>query len=373
LATFDADAGGGKLPPKRLLFLGAGASAPLDYPTTAQFKSKLGQETNDEDLKSILSSGEFKDIEEVLLIFDQLATFQQVPQALHFLTTFWSTQINTGKYSLRPDKDLVPHVLRLREIVRGAVFRYYEPDPRFDKLLLNLHGRLVDFFTFDPSKDGTAIVTTNYDMAVERLGKLAGKTVRDGFDGDPNSQTGKWNPIRIFGSFEDVGIDLLKLHGSLNWRVERDTGNLVRVPITERVPVNSRQYSENVLIYPASKGVPKDEPFTTLFKMLEKLLSDVHSCFVIGYRFRDDVVNSYISRFLQSKGKSLYVLSPSASTDVKENLRPIGGGADIVPIDDYFRPTTEKTWKGIVTSISFEEAPLLGLTRQGVVKIMDSR
>jgi hypothetical protein len=58
---------------------------------------------------------------------------------------------------------------------------------------------------------------------------------------------------------------------------------------------------------------------------------------------------------------------------VKKNLKPAGNGAEIVTIDEYFRPNTEKTWKDIVTTISIEEATLRGLTQQSIAKSMASR
>lgn len=67
--------------------------------------------------------------------------------------------------------------------------------------------------------------------------------------------------------------------------------------------------------------MPAEEPFKTLFATFEKLLKDAYTCVVLGYRFRDDIINMHLLRFLQDDRKALFVLSPHSEGNVRENLR----------------------------------------------------
>jgi len=319
--------------PRTVLFLGAGASTPFDYPTTAQFKSRLSKELSDDIrdnrlLKEVLTRNEMNDIEDVLTAFDELASLESLPSALNFLSTIWPTSTQTKEGNLVPNKHLVPVVKALREIARNAVFEYYQPKPELDEQIQKLYGlvleRLFRFRIDIPNKkvSGTAvIVTTNYDPVIERFCPMF---LRDGFEGDPSKEKGKWNPEWSFGytPFSDNRLHLLKLHGSLNWRKQRVTGEIARVPLSERVPRHSGEYLDNVLLYPGSKGSPTEEPFTKLFALLDRLLKETYTLVVVGYRFRDATINSLVLQFLQDERKALYVLSRHAEDDVKVNLNP---------------------------------------------------
>lgn len=92
--------------------------------------------------------------------------------------------------------------------------------------------------------------------------------------------------------------------------------------IAERVPHDSRKYLDNVLLFPASKGEPTTEPYTSLFEMFKMLLSNAYTCFVIGYKFRDGLINSCFHRFLEDSRKGLYVLSPHADDNIAAYFDP---------------------------------------------------
>jgi hypothetical protein len=318
------------------LFLGAGASTPFDYPTTEQFKSRLQQALGDDSannrlLKDILSRERIKDIEDVLSSLDQVCELESLPLALSFLTDIWHTEIRAKELALVPNKDLIPYAKAIREIVRDAVFTYYQPKPESDSDIRTLYNRVLEaLFRFTANqtnqktwetKGKAVVVTTNYDPVIERFCGPFGLKLRDGFEGNPTTERGNWNPTWSFSDFSHDAVYLLKLHGSLNWRKQRVTNEIVRVPVSERVPRQSGEYLDNALLYPGSKGVPTEEPFKTLFATFEKLLKDAYTCVVLGYRFRDDNINAHLLRFLQDDRKALFVLSPHSEGNVRENLR----------------------------------------------------
>jgi hypothetical protein len=106
--------------------------------------------------------------------------------------------------------------------------------------------------------------------------------------------------------------DLFKLHGSLSWRKDKNTGQPVRV-VTEEQPIpESKVFGENLLLYPASKIPPVKEPFGTLYGYFTKKLFAVRNCIAIGFSFRDPYFNAVFVDFLRrSKDNILCMISPS--------------------------------------------------------------
>ncbi len=317
------------------MFLGAGASATFDYPTTEQFKTKLGEELSADLiehrlLKQIISLDEPRDIEGVLSIFDELCQMESLPQALNFLSSVWPTETKTKERVLQP-WEVVQRAKTIREVIRDAVFRYYQPKPDRDEDVRSIYNVVLkELCKFVPSVSpqevtgSTVIVTTNYDPVIERFGlplNRFGPVLRDGFS-ERVDQKGMWNPNWSFADFSGDRIFLLKLHGSLNWIRQRVAGDIIRLPVSDRIEYSPEQYYDKVLLYPGNKGQPAEEPFKTLFKLFHDLLEAAYTCFVVGYSFRDEIINEYFLRFLEDKRKAIYVLSRHADTNVETNLHP---------------------------------------------------
>ena len=85
--------------------------------------------------------------------------------------------------------------------------------------------RLADFI---PDKGCLQVFTTNYDLCIENACRAQGIDVITGFE----PSTGRWNPS-LFRS-EVPGINLYKLHSSLNW--SPDLKNLEIGALVERYP-----------------------------------------------------------------------------------------------------------------------------------------
>lgn len=326
------------LPHRTILFLGAGASAPFDYPTTVQFKTRLKHELSEELLeqrllKQLISLDQPRDIEGVLSIVDELCGMEMLPQALNFLSSVWPTESKTQEKGLLP-WEVVHTAQTMRQIIRDAVFRYYQPKPERDEDVLGIYQTVLrELFKFIRGMNaqevaGSAvIVTTNYDPVIERFGgdltkQFVGPVLRDGFS-ERVDQKGVWNPNWSYSDFSGDRIFLLKVHGSINWIKQRVTGDIIRLPISDRIEYSPEQYYDRVLLYPGSKGQPTDEPFKTLFKLFHDLLETAYTCFVIGYSFRDELINEYLLRFLDDKRKAIYVLSREADANIA-NLKPQG-------------------------------------------------
>jgi hypothetical protein len=198
-------------------------------------------------------------------------------------------------------------------------------------------GLLNELFHLRASPNGAigtaAVGTTNYDLVIERFGALSGIRVFDCYQGDPNTEKGTWD--FEWGGTQD-GIHLLKLHGSINWFVPRiekyvvgddildiDT---VRTPTGGRVAPDSKDYLDNILVYPGTKTDEQArkswEPYSVIFSRFVDRLEDSSVCFVIGYSFRDELVNAYLEQFLGDPDDEtcIYALSPSAEKDIRQNM-----------------------------------------------------
>lgn len=126
------------------------------------------------------------------------------------------------------------------------------------------------------------IVSTNYDIAVEKLlgplssGRLGG--FNNGTAGEElsgrHSVSSRWSygPVTITGT-----IPLLKLHGSLNWAVSRD-GELIKY--IDCRPSRGRRY--DVLVLPPARSRVHDQLAAT-WQQAHEVLSKADAWVVCGY------------------------------------------------------------------------------------------
>lgn len=173
------------------------------------------------------------------------------------------------------------------------------------------------------------VFTTNYDSVFERFCIDSGREIEFtcGFKTDFRSGRQFWYPEELrkwkWDEVRNEGIRLYKLHGSLDWRETVDN-RIERVPTEEEVSSRTRRYKRNILIYPTQMNYATGEPFRSLQKYFAEVLNQHVLCLVIGFSFRDPLINSTFLDFLRANRKRrLVVVSPNASKDVEGNL--IGG------------------------------------------------
>ena len=197
------------------------------------------------------------------------------------------------------------------------------------------------------SNDSLDLFTTNYDSVIEHYYTDGDEIVQFtcGFVRDSRSGREFWNPEQLgkwkLESDKGLGIKLYKLHGSLDWR-ETDDNRIERVPTEERVSRVTRRYKRNILIYPAQKDYITEEPFRRLMKYFTETLNQHSLCLVIGFSFRDPLINGVFLDFLGAERKrKLIVVSPHASTDVKNNLLENKKKLEkqVICIDESFGPS----------------------------------
>jgi hypothetical protein len=106
--------------------------------------------------------------------------------------------------------------------------------------------------------------------------------------------------------------------GSLSWREAKIGGKILRVDTEEKAVVGSKRFGENLLLYPASKVAPIKEPFGSLYTNFTRKLLANHTCFAIGFSFRDPYLNTAFADFLRRNRRNvLCIIAPNA----EENLQ----------------------------------------------------
>jgi NAD-dependent SIR2 family protein deacetylase len=132
---------------------------------------------------------------------------------------------------------------------------------------------------FIPQSKRLKVFTLNYDLCVEIACKNNNISLSTGFDGN-------WKPD-LFNVLQK-GINLYKLHGSLNWFID-DKWN-----VRELTEIPKDQNPELVL-GPGSK-IQADDPFLTLFNEFHKAVQEAKVCVVIGYGYQDAHINTVLER-----------------------------------------------------------------------------
>jgi hypothetical protein len=329
-----------------VVFLGAGASAPLGKPTMSGFMPMLTRRLRldfiDVDGVSELLSHVGHDLEELL---EQLASMVDMPYVKAFIMESSNGPSVGPLPPLPPDIDpygsmsangprLVRSIAsRLRAAVHKAVIQQYGSVDK--EQALALYGPFFDLlFTHfgEPSTlPGAAwpglrsallpVFTTNYDPAIEAFceGGFARYALNDGFRYLEAERREGWtrehfdSPSRHHGK---RNLALFKLHGSADWIM---IGSRIR-RAEPRYVTDGEEHWSNCLVYPAKKKVSLEDPYFTCYDYFLHCLEQTKVCVTIGYSFRDyDALTRVKSAMLNNERLILIVIAPDA-TEVVHRL-----------------------------------------------------
>ncbi|WP_337288511.1 SIR2 family protein [Candidatus Methylomirabilis sp.] len=151
------------------------------------------------------------------------------------------------------------------------------------------------------------VATLNYDNSIELLAQSASVSCTTGID--------KWSETGSFIPSSD-GIFLIKLHGSIDWALEGDQRSEDRpMPHSIIRQVSAGEIKEPGfrpgVIFGQRNKLTAEGPFLDLLRAFQQELSRSDILTVVGYSFRDDHVNEYISQWLnQSKERKMRIINP---------------------------------------------------------------
>ena len=152
---------------------------------------------------------------------------------------------------------------------------------------------------------GVTIASLNYDLAIEFLANRMQVPVETGIE---QMAAGARIPR------PDHGIQLLKLHGSIDWGWRREPWKKGEIGRSTVVPVDltTEQEHEPVLVFGHGSKLKAEGPFLMLLAELEAQLQASDELVVVGYSFRDDHINELVRRWMAAREDNvLTVIDPS--------------------------------------------------------------
>lgn len=389
-----------------LVFFGAGASKPFGIPTmqemVIEFEEKLKNNHAELfDFYSIIKDVLIKeygyseiDIESMLSVINGISENRKPAELGHFVFYYMSNNCSHNGFSLDEIKLANKLQEQLHNYIKDAckikitneqanmVYRRsyfplfklmkvnkvnYEGNPLVDKV--NYTGKiLVNKVNYegDILVDNWKAYTTNYDNIFEDF----------------------WNVFRPpFDHFEKIGdsnIDYFnikelptkhtfsKLHGSLDWTKEVETGRIMR---KKQAGFNRFPTEGEVMLFPIQQKDLYLHPWFTLFQDLKLGLSKKEIWYVIGYAFNDEFIkNVFQESLVRDPSKKLVIINPEAEKIKDKFPESIHKQIDILPINFgskffelQFEDYTENI-KTIVLRFDTMNNPLVEKIHQLIVK-----
>ena len=191
------------------------------------------------------------------------------------------------------------------------------------------------------------LFTTNYDRCLEAFWRENVRITLDTGFRDRNGLIGTDalhadNFLYSFGSelqFLREGrpgrLRLVKLHGSTTWLIRKDTREIEERPhdIDQGVGLGTGDmYTDEVVIYPLRQKQLYVDPYIQMFFLLNKELQYNKVWIVVGYSFRDPVIQNVFSDNFKD-GKKMILIHPNPE-EVKKRFPDHED--DIIAIKRYF-------------------------------------
>jgi hypothetical protein len=336
-----------------ILFLGAGASASLGKPLMNEFLKSIEGTAADpqaSELISIVRRARGDDLEAVMEDLQELRRFEYINSFAgetldkDAMAVAWAARHYPGgpaPTGFQPDitkpfpisQSLVKRALLQ---VRDGIIREYGnvPEDRlhalYDPLFANVFRAI--------KRRCLPIFTTNYDLAIEQYCDTAPSPIINlvrGFRQRPISKTLSWSRT-VFDEYvlptEERNIVLFKLHGSADWVTEKGSKEIT---ITPPVHHTDTRY-ENTVIYPATRKVAIEEPYSTAYDYFQRCCEHAKVCVAIGYSFRDyDTLTRLRSAARLNSDLNVVLISPQAS-DLELKL---GAGINCECVEEPFDST----------------------------------
>lgn len=302
------------------LFLGAGASVFMGYPTTKDLLKELHNKwdnSNDQSklqkfANDLLQSSDFTDIEVLYQCIDDLLKFQTFPSSIVAKKIQYPLHGGAIEWS-----GMVKVLQSLKSNIRDIVLQSFKIDPQYIQQAYELYDLL---FSRMPSvSEVPQIITTNYDLIIEEYCGYANKEYINGFTRRTSPPKGIWS--NDWNSKSQNSIHYIKLHGSINWQDEDNNGKIVELGAS-----GARNSKQDIMIMPTlGKKDYGRMPFCQLLERFESVLKEVNLLVVIGFSYRDEKLNEIIKKELKEK-LILLSISPTSSSDIHR----IGSNPDVI-------------------------------------------
>jgi hypothetical protein len=335
----------------RISFLfGAGASAPFGIPTMKKmvtdflpFLDKNG--TSEEiyifqDIKHVLenSLNRLVDLEDIFTVIDGVKNFDHT--RLDLISIYSSIKEFSKIPEILCDKKICDKLeTRFENFIREECLIPEESYPRISQTYGDFFSQIQETTRSSSSQTHRTrgdvkyctwtIFTTNYDTCLEYFWREYVRTdTYTGFRYDERRRA------QILDNSYKRGneINLVKLHGSLNWMIEPD-GNIIEESSIPRRSFIGRRYEGPMMIYPIQQKELYVEPFISMFSKLNEELKKQDCWIIVGYSFNDPIIREiYIKN--SNKNKKIILLHPHANEVIENQFNGLKG--EIIPLEKYF-------------------------------------
>lgn len=182
-------------------------------------------------------------------------------------------------------------------------------------------------YLFGGSARRVSVITPNYDRLTEYGADQGGFCHQTGFVG---AYYRKWHGpahapryLRPDNRQEERTIDLLKVHGSVDWFREDDK-DPVGLPVYARkedalqIPAGMRP----VIVPPANVKYRQSQfdPYRSLMAETDRALRGAEAFLCIGYGFNDEHVQLYLTRALRDRPKPLVMVAHSLTQKAQQAI-----------------------------------------------------
>lgn len=311
---------------KHVLFVGAGASAPLGLKPTQPFLELLIQELPKLILKGFrIEMGE-QNQTSLNQVFAQAAQHFEVDLPDSEVVLDYLNYLNKACDKL----DSLPAIFMQLAKTGGNTGVHRQWGDMFSQLYAHIQKIIVEHYSTVDGKlaskiykpllnllcrQGQAlpIYTTNYDWAFEYLTEAneADLYIEDGFMKTPTGE--RW-ARQAFDTFhcrpQKINLVLFKLHGSTSWYKEEAPPHSIRkFPRAAPELAGSRA----ALIYPTQvkTQATQEEPFQTAYAYFRETMMHANLGIIIGFSFRDPAINETIRYALANNSNlKLAVIEP---------------------------------------------------------------
>jgi hypothetical protein len=319
-----------------MLFLGAGASKPMDIDDLSGITSKVEEIVSPRlrdiinQLKAIFEKNQEllvnfnMDIEVLFFIFNCLVNRRQMlnemgPFAL-LMYNFVSTDHEFRQLEIFNDE-----FQNFKECVASTIsqvigrYRYSQPqkstarrsyDEIYDLSIRHNH-QFPNALGLLTTGIFNVVATVNYDLVLEIYSTQTDIAVIPKFLKRRGFKSTEGLDVLAINEITQGVMDLeyIKLHGSIDWWLN-DKGKVV-LSMEQNNPFEV--LIDRTMIYPIYEKFVSKDPFFALYQYFRKMLFKDDVAIVIGYSFRDTSINNAFLDWLHSKPTSRFSKTPETS------------------------------------------------------------
>lgn len=326
-----------------LVFLGAGASRPFEVPTMQEMVTEFEKDVEKEQelfnyyskiKKTLIDTfgSSNVDIEAMLSVVEGITERTSAKELGHFafyyisktasVTPFDPKEVELAKKLLEKLKDYIKDSCTVK-LSPTECTKIYEKS--YVPLYNILKGPQQRFFDkYDLTNDSKSY-TTNYDNIFESFWNRL-LTPEDHFDKIQNTENYVFHTKKlVLGKHSFV-----KLHGSLDWTKNKESGDIIRKNTSSFQPVETEG---DVMLYPIQQKDLYFHPWYSLFSDFKMGLIDCGTWYVVGYAFNDEfITNAFIEQLKLRKKPTLVIISPSAKGIIRKFPKEVRDKIILLPI-----------------------------------------